>query len=306
MTADLSIVEETSFATECAEEQRDEAFDRMLKYFSGWNQLKKACCVFVRFFSFLKWKKENIGFQVPFPDQSSLFTVEAMQQAESAILKYLQQTAFTSEMQQLKTNELVDKQSSIRRLNPFIQDSLLRVGGRIHQSQQSDDAKHPIIIPKNCHITTLIIRHCHVELGHAGRNHVLSQLREKYWVINANSQVRKVIWNCVDCRRRKRSPEHQLMAELPKERLSTDPPFTHTGADLFGPFTVKNGRKECKRYGVILTCLQCRAVHVEVASSLETDSFINALRRFIARRGQVKSIFCDNGTNIIGAEKELH
>ena len=60
-----------------------------------------------------------------------------------------------------------------------------------------------------------------------------------------------------------------------------------------------------KRYGALFTCLASRAVHIEVADSLETDSFINALRRFICRRGSVREIRCDRGTNFIGAEAEL-
>ena len=95
------------------------------------------------------------------------------------------------------------------------------------------------------------------------------------------------------------------MSNLPDGRISPDqPPFTNTGVDCFGPFYTKRGRSEVKRYGVIFTCLTVRAVHIEVAESLHTHSFINALRRFIARRGQVKSIYCDRGSNFVGAEKE--
>jgi hypothetical protein len=85
------------------------------------------------------------------------------------------------------------------------------------------------------------------------------------------------------------------MADLPKDRLTS-------GA---GPCLIKDGRKELKRYGVLFTCLNSRAIHLESANSLETDLFLNALRRFIARRGLVREIRSDRGTNLIGAAKEL-
>jgi len=51
--------------------------------------------------------------------------------------------------------------------------------------------------------------------------------------------------------------------------------------------------------------LNCRAVHIEVADTLETDSFIMALRRFIGIRGDVREIRSDWGTNLVGAEREF-
>ena len=96
------------------------------------------------------------------------------------------------------------------------------------------------------------------------------------------------------------------MADLPRPRVTPDqPPFTCVGIDYFGPFLVHQKRSLVKRYRAIFTCLALRTVHLEISHSLDTDSFSLALRRFIARRGQVKEIRSDNGTNFTGAEKEL-
>ena len=83
------------------------------------------------------------------------------------------------------------------------------------------------------------------------------------------------------------------------------PPFTFVGVDYFGPFVARRGRSHVKRYGVLFTCLSIRAIHLEVAHSLDTDSFINAMRRFIARRGPPEEVRSDNGGNFVGGEKEL-
>ena len=96
------------------------------------------------------------------------------------------------------------------------------------------------------------------------------------------------------------------MADLPNCRLQFDqPPFSSTGVDFFGPILVKQRRSTVKRYECVFTCLAMRGVHIEIANSVDTDSFINALRRFIARRGRPKEIFSDNGTNFVGANRVL-
>ena len=95
------------------------------------------------------------------------------------------------------------------------------------------------------------------------------------------------------------------MADVPEDRISTEPPFTCVQLDMLGPFTVKQYRKEMKRYGIIFTCLSSRAVHLKVVQNMETDSLIQPLRRFIARRGNIRLIRCDNGTNFVGAKSEL-
>ena len=117
--------------------------------------------------------------------------------------------------------------------------------------------------------------------------------------------VRQFISKCITYRRLRGSQGEQKMADLPKSRIEPAPPFTYCGVDFFGPWHVQRGRSVVKRYGALFTCLESRAVHTELADSFETDSFINALRRFICRRGSVREIRCDRGTNFIGAEAEL-
>ena len=96
------------------------------------------------------------------------------------------------------------------------------------------------------------------------------------------------------------------MADLPEDRLEPALPFTFSAVDYFGPWYEKEGRKELKRYGVLFTCLFSRAIYLEVSNSLDTDSFLNAYRRFVCRRGPVRQLRSDQGTNFIGAIKELH
>ena len=96
------------------------------------------------------------------------------------------------------------------------------------------------------------------------------------------------------------------MANLPEVRTEPSAPFTFVGMDCFGPFKIKKGRSEAKRYGLLFTCLCSRAVHIEMIDDLSTDIFINGLRCFIAIRGAVKEIRCDQGSNFVGADNELN
>ena len=101
-------------------------------------------------------------------------------------------------------------------------------------------------------------------------------------------------------------PWKEFMADLPEVRLVPEkPPFTYVGVDYFGLLEVKQGRSGVKRYGCLFTCLITRAVHIKVAHSLDTDSMINALGRFISVRGYPEKIRSDQGSNYIKADKEL-
>ena len=139
-----------------------------------------------------------------------------------------------------------------------------------------------------------------------GQESVLSSLRETFWAIEGRSAVQRVLRSCVDCQWRKARSGEQLMSSLPSDKLTPDkPPFTFVGVDHFGPFEVKQGRFCVKKYGCLFTCLTSRVVEIAMAHSLDTDSMVNARRRFISVRGCPKQIISDRGTNFTRADKEL-
>lgn len=304
--------------------------EKLIDHFSSWLRLKRVVGWFLKFKTLLlslvqhrrllrktlseldqsaeqlekelQVRMEEVRAQVPM----CVLSVEDMVVAESDIIRFCQKIRFPEELANLKKGECVRKTSHLYKLNPILDGDLIRVGGRLSRAAMPVEAKHPVILAKDQHVSTLILRHVHQETGHGGRNHMLSHLRQKYWVPGACAAIRKVLTKCVICRRLSASPGHQKMADLPHNRITPDePPFSRVGLDCFGPFEVKRGRAVVKRYGLIFTCLAMRAIHLEVLSSLDTDSFINGFRRFVARRGQVLEIRSDNGTNFVGAEREL-
>ena len=233
-------------------------------------------------------------------------TVKDLRNAEREIILFSQHQAFSEELTALQQGATIKRCSPIYKLDPVLQDNVLKVGGRLCNSAMTEEAMHPAILSKDMHIATLILQDIHERIGHSGRNYMLSELRQSYWVPKANSAIRRLLAKCVVCCRHHGKVGEQKMSNLPPDRVLPDqPPFTNVGVDYFGPVEVKRGRSIVKRYGVLFTCLTLRAVHIEVAHSLDTDSCINALRRFVCRRGQVKIIRSDNGTNLVGAEREL-
>jgi transposase InsO family protein len=131
-------------------------------------------------------------------------------------------------------------------------------------------------------------------------------LRRKFWIIDGRNAVKAAWHDCQVCRNNRAKPCPPLMGQLPTVRVTPcGRAFTHTGLDYFGPMTVKIGRRQEKRYGVLFTCLTIRAIHIDVVSDLTTTSALMALRRFIARRGCPKTIWSDNATTFRGADREL-
>lgn len=274
---------------------------RLFNSVSSWYKLKFRISVLTKFVNYVMNKNSN----------KIVTPVDAhdLDRAESVIFLCLQKSILRDQRELLIAGKPLPKSSCLVKCRPYIDDKgYMRVGGRLTNSSVSYEIKYPIIVPMNQHVLSLFIKHCHSRLGHLGREVILAQVRSKYHIIGINALIKRVLFQCVICKRVQGRVSNQIMSDLPRERLSCDePPFSHVGVDYFGPFFVVRGRGKSrdKRYGVIFSCMSSRAVHIEISYSLDMDSLVNCLRRFVCRRGPVKTIVSDNGTNLVAGNKEL-
>ena len=256
--------------------------------YSSWYKLKKAIAWLLRLKQILHEKKVV-------KDELSVAEIKA---AEIAIVKYVQ----SKHLSQIK-----DKSKPLKNLNPIqLPNALWCVGGRLSKANLPDHVKHQWLMPADHHITRLIILNYHELKAHAGVTTTLAETRLKFWIIKGRTVVKNLLHKCITCKKLRSQPQTPIMGDLPKSRVTPgEPPFMRVGIDYFSPFYVKRGRSELKRYGCLFTCLATRDVHIEISYSLDTNSFINALQRFIARRGQPAEIRSDNGSNLVGGRREL-
>ena len=268
--------------------------DTLMTHYSSFHRLKKAVAWYHRLFEVVKsgdFKRFCVarrrGLRPRGTEWRTELEVPDLERAERVILRHVQ-TDLSDFPGQLADGPVeVKKGSQLAELRPLMKDGLMVVGGRLGASPSIPEAaKHPVIIPRGHHVGRLLMREAHITVGHQGRDHTLWRLRERFWVIGASADVRKLVKSCVVCRKVNARPQTQMMADLPKSRITSGgPAFEKVGLDVFGPIVVKSGRKEKNRYGLMCTCMVTRAVHVEMLDSLRTDSLINAVRRIGARRG---------------------
>ena len=187
--------------------------------------------------------------------------------------------SFPLEMSALSKEKSVEKSSRLYTLSPYLEDGVMRLNGRIDRGSLPDAVKRPVILDPKHRFTRLLILYHHVQNHHQGQALVANELRQKYWILHVRTAVRSVWNSCPLCKILRSKPSTPEMGQLPEFRLKKSiRPFTITGLDYFGPMEVTVGRRREKRYGVLFTCLQTRAVHLEIATSLSTDSAIMAIR----------------------------
>ena len=245
------------------------------------------------------------------------FSIKQMAAAESALIAAVQDVSYSSEKSELMVRGVRSydcrrvvsiPKSPLSSLSPFVDDEgVIRCGGRLgNATDLSFREKFPIILPHNSDVVVDLVRHIHEHSLHVGVDQLLSEIRRRFWVTRGRRVAKRVVSLCVTCQRMFKAPASQLMASLPAFRVSQSAPFRHTGVDVFGHFRLKiAGRAFHKVWVALFTCMAVRAVHFEVLRDLSSNSFVNALMRFRARRPGVRSLYSDNGSNFVAADKEI-
>ena len=231
-------------------------------------------------------------------------STDEVRDAETQIVKQAQQEEFQEDIRALSRGDTVRDSSKLLPLHPMLDEDGLQ-----HAEFLPWSTVYPIILPRKHHVTKLIIKQVHDNGSHMlGVNQVLSQLSTNYWIPAGREAVKEVEKSCNQCQRRKAKPAKQLMGALPANRLRPSfQAFTQVGLDFAGPFTTIQGRGKtrAKRWLAVVTCLTTRAVHLELAFGLDTSSFLNCFYRMVGRRGVPREVVSDNGTNFVGAVREL-
>ncbi|XP_055922260.1 uncharacterized protein LOC129953275 [Eupeodes corollae] len=251
-----------------------------VEYFSDWRRLYRALATFKLYIEKLKAVVRN----KPIPSQVSY---EILQDAKVQLYKCAQMSVFSQDISNLERDG----------------SGILRIRSRAENLNNQPDA---IVLPKNHHVTFLIVRSWHENHHHVSHETTINKIRGMFYIPRLRVLYKSVRKKCQRCKNYYAMPAVPQMATLPAARLAVfERPFTFVGIDYFGPISTIIGRRREKRWGVIFTCLTVRAVHIEVAHSLDTSSCIMCIRNFISRRGMPREIYTDNGTNFKATEKIL-
>ncbi|XP_059622191.1 uncharacterized protein LOC132265511 [Phlebotomus argentipes] len=233
-------------------------------------------------------------------------TVKERRKALLHLIRDVQEEEFSEEIAQCRRGEPISKGSKLFKLLPFLDENqVLRVRGRLKYADLKYDARHPIILPGNHRFVELLIENCHLKNLHAGFNLTTGLLRSEYWIVGARNVTKKVLNRCVTCFRHRPTLQTPVMGDLPAVRVSQIRPFVNTGCDYAEPFEMKTSSlrnaRTVKSYICLFVCMTTKAVHLEAVGDQSSEGFINALRRFVSRRGYCQHIYCDNGRNFVGA-----
>ena len=190
----------------------------------------------------------------------------------------------------------------VSRLNLYKDDAVLKVKGKFSKKN-----RNLVLLPKDSHLTKLIVQNMHNALGHTGLYAVLRHLRENYWVQSYFSVVSKILKQCILCKRINARPI-RLNQNCYRDFRINPPkkPFSSVMIDYLGPFTVKLSNKNVKVWILAITCLWTRAINLKICQSAKCSDFLRALQMHCYDHGLFQSCVADQGSQIQSGTNALY
>ncbi|XP_059616178.1 uncharacterized protein LOC132261395 [Phlebotomus argentipes] len=290
--------ERSSHATSLMTQIDADPLTHLLEVTSGYLRIIRFVAYWIKFFKNRRVEKKE--------RQAGFLTVKELEEAKIRILRHIQRKAFPIEYKSCGRGEPLLKSSKLLKLAPFLdKDGLLRVQGRLANAEMSYATQHPIILPSDHKFVREMIIFTHEMNLHAGASILMTALRTRYWILGLRSLAKGITRKCVRCIKARPTTETPFMGDLPAARVQQHRAFYQSGCDFAGPIKIRASKLRkapiIKAYIAVFICMSTKAMHLEAVSDLTTDAFLAAQRRFSARRGHCHSIFCDNGTNFLGA-----
>ena len=263
--------------------------------FSSFSKLIRVAAWVIKFVTMLKKERTE-----------KVVSSNNLVDAELVLIRNEQKRLMKEEISLLSQDLPLPSRHPFLPLTPFWDNNLkiLRVGGRISQSTLPELKKHPILVPRNSPLVSLIISFYHEKTLHGGCQLTMFTIKQKFWIIGLKAKVKQVIKNCVTCARFCLKMSPPIMGDLPIERITESQPFEITGIDFTGAIDVKMPHIT-KIYIAIFVCFTTKAIHLETVFSLTKEACVNAIKRFIARRGMPAQLYSDNATTFVAARKEI-
>lgn len=262
-------------------------FDR----FSSFDKLVKSVSYV---FKFLKFKNSQFN---------------ALELAKNHVIKSMQSQVFSNEIKYLSSISSTSSTKPpdlVRDLDLFIDDQgIIRSRGRIGNSQHFDyDLLNPILLAKDHILTSLIVMSIHNKVKHLGLGTTLTQVRlSGFWIPKGRQSVKNIISKCFICKRyNSLAYKYPKLCNLPRERVNFIRAFREVGVDYTSHIFLNTSENNNEKYYILLfTCMQTRAVHIELIKDMTTKSFVQALIRFSNLYGTPCTIYSDNARSFIAA-----
>lgn len=268
---------------------------------SDWNKLVRITSYIMRWRNYKRSQK---------PENDKL-THEELRTGELVLSRHIQILSFPDEREALLSGKPIPRTSPILRLDPELNsdDGLLRVNGRINHAGLPFHTKHPVILPYNNRLVESLVVKVHENLCHSGVDCMVTNIREKYWILKAPRLCRDIRTRCIICKRYDGPlPFVPKFAALPSDRVNLSRPFAAVGIDYAGPFKVRDRKTKdiSKAYILLYVCPATRGVRLQVTDTMDTPEFILSYREFCARNCKPKLVRSDNAKKFIKASYMLN